>query len=76
MPPVAIACLTCLCRVAHESWTSVDVELAWLEMLRCGSRTTIPRFVVLESALGGLHGDNGAAAIGSAVGCRLDYERL
>ena len=32
-----------------------------------------PTLVVLESALGGLHGDNGAAAIGSAVGCRGDY---
>ena len=32
-----------------------------------------PTLVVLESALGGLHGDNGAAAIGSAVGCRGHY---
>jgi hypothetical protein len=33
-----------------------------------------PTLVVLDSALGGLHSDNGAAAIGSAVGCKRHYK--
>jgi hypothetical protein len=51
-------------------------KLAWLDgnlarplQLRLSSLKLHPTLVVLESCPGGLHGDNGAAFIGSAVGC-------
>jgi len=71
-PPVAIACLR---RVVRKSWTSVEAACAAGRCSDAQMRLSNdhPTLVVLESALGGLHGDNGAAAIGSAVGCRRHY---